>query len=188
MNVDARERILHFVRHGQYVASPEHLAGMLTGLGKTQARRVAKKLREVPVAALHVSDLTRAIETAEIISGALGGLRLRKTKILRETRPTAIRGRHVPLAARAVARENLDAIVERFFRRSNTARHEVIVCHGNMIRALVCRVLGVRLGAWLRMRVHNCGITRVTVRQNGRAQLLSFNDVGHLPQRMLTVM
>jgi serine/threonine-protein phosphatase PGAM5 len=64
--------------------------------------------------------------------------------------------------------------------------HDVVVCHGNLIRYFVCRVLEVSVETWANMEANNCGITRCTVESDGRKMLISMNDVGHLPLDMRT--
>lgn len=132
------------------------------------------------------SDLGRATETAEIIAAALGRTRLERLAVLRECIPTGVPGSTVPLRVRRHARECLDAIVERFFCPLPRSRHELLVCHGNLIRALVCRALGARISAWRKMDTHNGGITRLVIRKNGSIRVVSFNDTGHLRGRLLT--
>ena len=39
---------------------------------------------------------------------------------------------------------------------------------------------------WVRMRTLNCAITIIEVAGNGRATLVSYNDVGHLPPHLVT--
>jgi len=151
-----------------------------------QARRAARRLSEWPVAAVHSSDLVRAVETAEIIADKLGS-RVRRTPLLREVLPTRVQGLHVPLAKRAASKESLEEILGRYFRRARCIRHEVIVCHGNLIRALMCHALAVRLTVWSEMGAHHCGITRFVVRQDGSVRLLCSNDIGHLPPTMITM-
>jgi len=75
----------------------------------------------------------------------------------------------------------------RFFKpaRGND-KHEILVCHGNLIRALVCRSLDVPVYAWLNAEPHHCGVTRVRIRADGRVRVVSFNETGHLPVRWHT--
>ena len=63
-------------------------------------------------------------------------------------------------------------------------RHELLVCHGNLIRSFVCRVLHLHEEAWGSMDNYLCGITRIVLRPRGMMYLLSFNDVGHLPPHL----
>lgn len=65
-------------------------------------------------------------------------------------------------------------------------RHELIVAHGNLIRYLICRVLGASPRAWASMRINNCGLSEVVVESDGSLTLASYNDTGHLPPRLVT--
>ncbi len=84
--------------------------------------------------------------------------------------------------------EQATAAFARYFQPSHDAadRHEVIVCHGNLIRYFVCRTLQVTLDAWVNMDTHNCGMSTIQIQPDGECLLLSFNDVGHLPAHLLT--
>lgn len=67
-----------------------------------------------------------------------------------------------------------------------STRHEVVVCHGNILRYFVCRALNVAEDAWIQTDVHNCGISEILVEPNGRTMLVSHNDTGHLPYPLRT--
>jgi len=177
-------KILDFVRHGDY--EPDKFGGKLTALGRKQVLRLAGRLSEWPIAMIHSSDTARAVETAQIIAKQMGGIGVRKSSVLREMVPTALPGMVVPLKYRALGRENLNTILKRYFRLPRSTRHEVIVCHGNLIRSLVCRVLGVRLTAWRKIGTCNASITRFVLRREGKIRLVSYNDTGHLPAQMIT--
>jgi len=178
-------KILFFVRHGQY--EPNGFGGKLTTLGRKQALRLAKRLNEWPITTIRSSDTSRAVETAQIISEHMGGIRVRKSPVLREMFPTACPGLVIPLKYRAQGKDNLETILKRYFRLPRSTRHEVIVCHGNLIRSLVCRIMNVRLTLWWEMGTANAGITRFTLFSDGNIGLSSYNDVGHLPTHMITV-
>ncbi|KAJ7386965.1 Serine/threonine-protein phosphatase pgam5, mitochondrial [Desmophyllum pertusum] len=47
---------------------------------------------------------------------------------------------------------------------------EIYVCHGNVIRYFLCRVLQLSPEGWLRMSIGHCGITWVTIRPNGKSE------------------
>ncbi len=69
---------LYFVRHGEsdanrlQVISNRHDCYGLTPRGQQQAQALAEKLKPVPIAAIFTSPLCRAVETAAILSQALG--------------------------------------------------------------------------------------------------------------------
>ncbi len=177
-------RVLHFIRHGQY--TPTTSGGLLTGLGRRQAKRTGKRLGRLDIAAVHCSTLDRAIESAHIISDELGGLPIKKTPVLRECLPTAIKGALVPLATRARGRGNVEKVLERYFRSARSERHEVFVCHGNLIRAVVMHALGLPMSKWVKMWIHHGSVTTLTVHKGGIVRLQSFNDFGHMPPSMIS--
>jgi len=175
-------RYLHFIRHGQYEPSAD--GGRLTALGRRQMRRTAKRLEALEPAIVHSSDLGRAVESADILADRLAARRGPPTK--REVIPTGLDGTTVPRATRARGRSNLDYLLAKHFRPARGERHEVYVCHGNLIRALLCRALDLRLTRWTAMDIHHGAITTLAVGRDRRTRLVSFNDFGHLPPSLRT--
>ncbi|MBI5876368.1 MAG: histidine phosphatase family protein [Chloroflexi bacterium] len=187
-------RTLYLVRHGNYIPeqdSPDDLANGLTALGRRQAKLAAKRLARLPIAAIHHSDLRRAAETAQIISAALPDVPCRATRMLRECLPGMPAGMDesfadVPADELADGVAQIDAVFARYFKPSRGERHEIIVAHGNLIRALVLRALGAPGELWMNLDIHQCGISIVQIVPTGEAQLLAHNDTGHLPPNLLT--
>ena len=70
--------------------------------------------------------------------------------------------------------------------RDSTDRHDVLVCHGNVIRYFVTRSLRVDTLSWLQMSIGNCSLTIIRVRADGSTQLVAYSDVGHLPANLQT--
>lgn len=185
-------RTLVLIRHGLYdqddPRDPE-VGRALTAEGREQARLTGARLAAWPDAidALHASTMTRARETAAIIADSLPDLALRLTRDLRECTPPTERQDIMADLAPGEAdscRSRLDTAFTRFFRPSpDRDSTEILVCHGNVIRYLVCRTLGLDPLAWLRMGIANCSLTVVQVRADGSTRLLSFADAGHLPAR-----
>jgi len=184
-------RTLLLVRHGQYVTDPEHADhGRLTELGCEQSRRLATRLAEYPIRGMSSSTVPRAVETAELLGEALPVRRLQRTKLLLEGIPTPIpQARGLPRALIAAHRQRMDAAFERFFRPTRGRdRHDVLVCHGNIIRYLLRKALGDSANKWWRVETHHCGLSTVTVDGDGAMRLIALNDIGHLPRPMHTLM
>jgi serine/threonine-protein phosphatase PGAM5 len=71
---------------------------------------------------------------------------------------------------------------DRYTRPSPAAtRHDLLICHGNVIRWFVCRALGVDTRQWTRMEIGNTSITVIEIQPNGATQLLLYNDTSHVP-------
>ena len=76
---------------------------------------------------------------------------------------------------------------QRYVTRARGAdRHEVIVCHGNIIRYFALRALQASPEAWVNTDVNNCGLSEILVKPDGQVMLLSHNDTGHLPAELKT--
>ena len=64
--------------------------------------------------------------------------------------------------------------------------HEVVVCHANVIRYVVCRALQLPPEAWLRISLPHASLTHLVIRPNGDVSLRLLGDVGHIPSAMVT--
>ncbi len=176
------QRLLHFVRHGQY-DSGNAGTGLLTALGEKQARAVAAYLAELPIARLASSDWPRARQTADLIAEQLPSARCQRQRALREIIPTSVPGLRVPATKQAEGKRRVELVLERFFKPARQTRHEVFVCHGNLIRALVLRACAGRVNGWERLPVHHCGITTFSVSSSG-VRLECLDQLGHLPVKL----
>ena len=180
---------LYLIRHGDYDSDDRRdsdAGKALNPLGREQARLVGERLAALPVTfdSLHASSMRRARETAEIVSGLLD-LPVQLATDIRECTPTAwredIRAKLDPREA-AACEAQLEAAFAHYFEPSpERDSREILVCHGNVIRYLVCRALGVDTQAWGGMTIANCSITVIEVRPDGDLRLVAFDDVGHLP-------
>ena len=176
-------RTLLLVRHGEYSSEG------LTRVGKMQAAHAARRLRRVPATAIHCSTMKRAEQTARIIAKEHRGLPLRRANVLREcipSLPPALRkGSGVSAEAIRRGKDQADRAYRRYFRRSpGRDVCDVLVCHGNLIRYLVCRALGLGKYAWCSLGSAHCGITVIRIMASGELVLVSYNDTGHLPEKL----
>ena len=179
-------RKLILVRHGQYDAE----TGRLTALGRRQAAATVRALRGVPIDAIHCSTMPRALETAAILKqGLRSRAKLRPSPLLREKLPTPVPG----LTTRADVpelRKNLARMQRAYARLARPARGErceLVVAHGNLIRLFVCLALRIKPTVWLKMQIHNCGVTILVVKDKAKGEnLVSFNETGHLPRKLRT--
>lgn len=174
-------RTLHFIRHGQY-ESGEAGSKRLTPLGRKQALRLARYFEKHPVDRIFSSDLVRARETADILAEHLAVESVRRYRALREVLPTKVKGMRIPLEKRLDGARRVDRTLELFFESARPSRH-LVVCHGNLIRALVMKVTTGKLLGWDRLVMHHCGITTFLVREESTL-LLGFNAQEHLPHAL----
>lgn len=188
-------RTLYLVRHGLYDEDDprdENVGRGLTEAGRSQARMTGARLAAlgIPFDTLWASPFTRARETAAIIAESLPGLTPRLAPDLAECTPTTWRKDIMADLATGEADAcvtQLERAFARFFAPSPSGdRHELLVCHGNVIRWLWCRALGVETAAWLGMAIANCSVTVIQVKPDGACKLYVFGDAAHLPAELQT--
>lgn len=193
---DQPVRNLFLVRHGEYVreeACDEEVGCGLDALGREQARLVAVRLDGMPLtfSSLQSSPMTRARETAAIVAGHFpelahrieGDIRectppTRRLDIMADLEPGEAEACEAQLAA-AAARLLVPAT-------AGADENDIVICHGNVIRWLVCRALEVDPQAWLGMSIANCSVTVIQVKADGSCKLVSFADSGHIPWSQTT--
>ncbi|HEY8586061.1 MAG TPA: histidine phosphatase family protein [Rhodanobacter sp.] len=188
-------RTIVLVRHGDYVADASadpRLGPHLVAIGVAQARLVGARLVGMPTRfdAMYVSPIQRARDTAAVIAADFPGRHFEVVEDLAEctppTRRTEVIADEKP-AELAACTKQLDRLFARYFRPAAGHPQTVLmVCHGNVIRSMVARALGVDPAAWLEMSVGNASITRILVEADGRYKVISVGDVGHLPPSLHT--
>jgi serine/threonine-protein phosphatase PGAM5 len=185
-------RTIILVRHGQYdEADPRDpdVGRALDDVGREQAAITGQRLAAFPlhVDALYASTMTRARQTAEIIGQALR-LAPQPSRLIRECTPPTERKdimRGEKPADLTACADTLEQAWAQFFRPSPDRDSVVVlVCHGNVIRWLTGRALGLDPMRWLRMSLGHCSLTTIRVRPDGSCQVLEVGDVGHLPPRL----
>ena len=188
-------KTIYLVRHGHYSPDPkadEKLGPHLSALGVAQAKLVAARLAGLPqdFDKLYVSPVQRARDTAAAIAPELPGRKFETIDDLAEctppTRRAEIMAKEKPEEL-ASCQAQLDRVFDRHFKPAAGGEStEMYVCHGNVIRYLVTRSLGVDSKAWLEMSVGHASITKIRVEADGRLKVIAVGDVGHLPPNLLT--
>jgi len=191
---------IYFVRHGAHDRLDHILCGRMPGVllsetGQEQARRVAERLSREPIAAIHVSPMERARQTAEPLAERLA-LEAVVAEDLNEIDFGDWTGlafdevrRHPAWEAwnrersrtRAPGGESMCEAQERVARwiSSVCAAHPdalvAAVCHADVIKAAVCDVLGLSLDHHYRLEVAPGSISTLRVDERG-ASLRSLNE------------
>jgi serine/threonine-protein phosphatase PGAM5 len=189
-------RTIYLIRHGEYNqtdTSNSDLGKELTPLGIAQARLLSARLKGMSVkfTSLISSTMIRAIQTAQIINDNFPELELKESSLIREcTPPTWREDIIVKTAPKELSEcvDNLEKSFREFFIPSPDAndRNDIIVCHGNVIRYFVTKVLKVDTMSWLQMSITNCSLTIIRIMPDGIMKLDAFSDYGHIPENMRT--
>lgn len=191
-------RFVYLIRHGQYDHDhtvEDELGGTLTDLGREQAEYTAEALHYLPVTAIYSSTMHRAADTATIIAANFPTIDVQPTEDLWECIPT-MPPRFAPYFANRAdvtsesttsCQARFDAVFERYFVTAQAEdQHDILVCHGNIIRYLVCKAMAIDAHSWASFLMHHCGISRVVIEADGQLFVISHNDIGHLPPDLRT--
>jgi serine/threonine-protein phosphatase PGAM5 len=188
-------RTIVLVRHGHYAPDPSadpRLGPHLSALGVAQARLAGARLAGLPVRfdKLYASPLQRARDTAASIAADLPGRPFQLEDDLAECTPPS-REKRVAASEKpadlAACQRQLERLYAAHFRPAEGASStELYVCHGNVIRYLTTRALGVDPTAWLSMSIGHASITRIRIAPDGSMQVIAVGDVGHLPPNLQT--
>ncbi|HEY2051115.1 MAG TPA: histidine phosphatase family protein [Caulobacteraceae bacterium] len=191
---------IFFVRHGAHDRLDHILCGRMPGVslsetGRDQARRVADRLSRESIAAIHVSPMERARETAEPLVQRLG-LEAVVAEDLNEIdfgdwtglsfeavhrHPAWEPWRSERSRGRAPGGESMCEAQTRVARWISSARAAhpgapvAAVCHADVIKAAVCDVLGIPLDNHHRIEVAPGSISTLRLDDRG-GRVLSLNE------------
>ena len=180
---------IYLIRHGDYdrnrdAGDPD--SSGLNALGHEQARLLAARLAALPIhpASLVTSPYPRAYQTARDLGAVLNMTPVVDT-LLHECSPASDRADYMKRHASdeiAACDSNLSRAWARYVVPTPDAdRHDILVCHGNVIRWFVSRAVSGDSDHWLTMNIGNGSITIISVGPDGAPRLVMFSDVGHLP-------
>ena len=202
---------LVLIRHGEsnttvarVIGGPRSCTG-LSDLGRTQAERLRDRLaasHELEADVLYASDYPRAIETAEVIAPALGGLEVQREPgfgehdpgpdidgmgfdefIERHGQPDWLGDPH------GVTFPGGETVAEFHHRVGKTLhlilrRHPdstiVICCHGGVVDAVFRACLNVRAVGGFMLFTKNTSLTELVSVSSGGWRLERYNDAAHL--------
>ncbi|MFE9563753.1 histidine phosphatase family protein [Streptomyces sp. NPDC006487] len=190
-------RYLYLVRHGEAVSEE----GGLTEDGRRQAVLLGRRLRDVPLAAVHHGPLPRAEQTARLIGEQLENVPLHVSDAAGDYVP------HMP------AREELPADSADLFLRfladvteeeraqgpvlarralelftgpvdGEEDRHELVVTHNFLVAWLVRDAMDAPPWRWLGLSHANAALTVIRYAPGRPASVLVSNDLRHLPPEL----
>lgn len=189
---------LLFIRHGETALNAARVMQPadtpLSPRGLAQAQSVAQRLAALRPAAVLSSDLPRALQTAQAIAAAAGGLAVQTTALLHERHFGDFRGRPhdsfgfdpVAMAEAPPGGESMAEFLGRVARafahaaalRATLDGPLVVVSHGLVIRALLGPHVAVAPDAPLPARIGNTSVTEAEAAPPHRA--LRVDCMAHL--------
>lgn len=176
---------IYLVRHGDYhyrEVAPATVGQGLTERGREQAQATATWLADTDdnIRSIRSSDFTRAVETASILASALPLARLEIDPMLRECEDVYFEDTNrVPQSA-------VETFDELFGRANGHRDPIVVVCHANLIRYLLCRLLAWTRQEWESVLIGNCSVSIVELQTEPEPghRVVEVAKVRHLPERL----
>jgi serine/threonine-protein phosphatase PGAM5 len=189
-------RTIYLIRHGDYAPQDDSIpdsVNVLTPLGIAQARLVSTRLKSMNINfnSLISSTMTRAMQTSQVIHNDFPQIIFKQSDLIRECTPPTWREDVMAETNTTEIEEcvnNLEQAFQKYFIPSpdDNDRNDIIVCHGNVIRYYVTKVLKVDTMSWLQMSISNCSLTIIRILPNGNMKLDAFSDYGHIPENIRT--
>ncbi|MEU1874155.1 histidine phosphatase family protein [Streptomyces sp. NPDC019793] len=191
-------RYLYLARHGE--ASPDESG--LTDAGRRQATLLGRRLRDVPLTAVHHGPLPRAEETARLITDELEGVTARVAECAGDYVPHLPERDEVPAGpadfyldflagATEEERRRGPELARQALRRFTGAvtdggqdRHELVVTHNFLIAWLVRDAMHAPKWRWLGLNHANAALTVIRYAPGRAASVLLSNDMRHLPAEL----
>lgn len=182
---------LVLIRHGMYdsdtTVTDDTQGNALNALGHEQAKLTGQRLKALPVKirSLVASPYLRASETAADIGKVLGMTPVIDTLVHECTPRFESRPDYTRIETdegMAACEANLQAAFAKYFVPTPEAdTHDVIVCHGNVIRWLFCKAMQMDPLLWRRFTIGNGSLTVFAVAPDGVVRLAAYSDTGHIP-------
>jgi serine/threonine-protein phosphatase PGAM5 len=88
------------------------------------------------------------------------------------------------MSKQPVPNASITCLLNDFTPATTADRNDLIVAHGNVIRYLVTKALGVDTRAWPGFSIAHTSLTVVRVRADGTMSVIAVGDVGHIPPNM----
>ncbi|MCL6297432.1 histidine phosphatase family protein [Streptomyces kronopolitis] len=190
-------RYLYLVRHGEATADESGL----TAVGRRQATLLGRRLRDVPLTAVHHGPLPRAEETARLIGEQLEGVPLRVAEAAGDYVPYVPERSELPPESADLFLRFLDGVMDE--ERASGAglarralelfsgpvdgaqdRHELVVTHNFLVAWLVRDAMHAPNWRWLGLNHGNAALNVIRYAPGRPASLLVSNDMRHLPEEL----
>lgn len=188
-------KFIYLIRHGKYHERHHNpdIEGRLDTIGKAQARRTGMRMREVKMNRITSSTLPRAIETAKIIKEQSGHKRaIEYSELLCECLPSIppifAKRLKSPRAKLKAARLQMEQAIQEFINppAGKKDEHHALICHGNVIRFLIARSIGVNPNLWGSLYINHGSVSILRVSSEGNVALLVYNNVEFMPAKLKT--
>jgi len=170
----------------------------LSELGLGQRKLLNKKLEQIDLEKIYISELVRAKETAEeyakkkkkrmYVDNRLNEVdwtewyKIQYFRMSEKTRVKKIK----EYKAMDKKMHKLHAKSRRLLAdiyKKNKGKKIGLFCHGNLIRSMVTSVLNADVIGFLSMEIYQSSVTKLVIDRDGYIKINYINNIGHLPHK-----
>jgi serine/threonine-protein phosphatase PGAM5 len=168
--------------------------GDLLHTGWEQAEYLARHLHQHEnITSIYTSTMRRALTTAHLIASSLPHAPFKKDKMLVESLFYIPKGAeafygNVSTGALASHRVRVAYAYQRYTRPAlEQDEHDLVVCHGNVIRYFLVRAKRQPIETWAQCEIYHASVTRLEIDEASQIKVVYQSNVDHLPERLQTV-
>jgi len=170
----------------------------LSDLGKKQRKLLNKKLEQIELDKIYISEFTRSRETAEDFAHK-HKKRMHVDSRLNEVDWTEwYKIKYFRMSAKARVQKikeykTMDKEMHRLHEKSrrlladiykkNKGKSIGLFCHGNLIRSMVTSILNADVIGFLSMEIYQSSVTKLVIDRDGYIKINYINNIGHLPHK-----
>lgn len=190
-------RHLYLARHSEATADES----ALTDRGRRQADELGRRLRSVPLQAIHHGPLPRAAQTARLVGQQLAHVPLHVNELADDYVPYVPEAAELPDEAAEFLKGFVDQLEPGTWEHGpqlaqralaeftgpvdgEEPRHELVVTHAFVVSWLVSNALYAPPWRWLGLNAANAALTVIRYPPGQPASVLCYNDVSHLPTEL----
>ncbi|MBU1202776.1 histidine phosphatase family protein [Patescibacteria group bacterium] len=170
----------------------------LSDIGQKQAKLLIKKLEQVKLEKIYVSELVRSRQTAEAYA------KKHKKKIFTDDRLNEIdwtdwyKIKYFRMSEKT-RRKNIKEYrrmnkeLEKFQEKSRRMLYDIyknnqgkrigLFCHGNLIRSIITSILSTDIIGFLSMEIYQSSVTKLVIDRDGYIKINYINNISHLPHK-----
>ncbi|MFA6307289.1 MAG: histidine phosphatase family protein [Patescibacteria group bacterium] len=170
----------------------------LSDIGLKQRKVLYKKLKQINIEKIYISEFVRARETAEDYAkkqnkriyvdkrlNEIDWTEWYKIKYFRMSEKTRIKKikayKHMDLEMNKLQEKSRRLLADIY--KKNKGKRVGLFCHGNLIRSIVTSILNTDVIGFLSMEIYQSSITKLVIDRDGYIKINYINNICHLPHK-----
>ena len=170
----------------------------LSDLGRGQRKLLNKKLEQIELDKIYISELTRAKETAQdwakknkkrmYVDHRLNEVdwtewyKIKYFRMSEKTRMKKIKEYKTLDKEMHKLHDKSRRLLADIYKK-NKGKKIGLFCHGNLIRSMVTSVLNTDIIGFLSMEIYQSSVTKLVIDRDGYIKINYINNIGHLPHK-----